>query len=32
MVKYFNSENIKVNLMMIPKPPEVYDKNTANDK
>ena len=26
MIKYFNDKNIKVNLMMIPKPPAIFDK------
>ncbi len=26
MIKYFNNNNIKVNLMMIPKPPDIFDK------
>lgn len=26
MVKYFNKKNVKVNLMMIPKPPIIFDK------
>lgn len=26
MIKYFNSKKIKVNLMMIPKPPKIFDE------